>query len=260
MDFRRRPRTVNNCRDAVVAPTSAVIITGVVLFLSLALAVWILSRKIHRVRAMLRRQERFVWETHTLFALLPLNAPWPYPGGWAASSDLLLELVQQILSRRPQLVVELGSGLSTLIIAAALKRNGHGRLISIDADVPYAQQTRRQLDSQQLSEWAEVRVTTLKEFEFEGVRRPWYDIEVLQPLQDIDLLFVDGPPTRLRADIRYPSLPYFWERLRSGSVMLLDDANRAAEAAMCDAWQRSFPQAQFERLKFEKGALRVVKP
>jgi predicted O-methyltransferase YrrM len=242
-----------------VAPTIVVASTGLVLFLSLALAAWILSRKIHRVRAMLRRQERFVWETHNLFTLLVPSAPLPYPGGWAASTDLLLELVQQILARRPQLVVELGSGLSTLIIAAALKRNGRGRLISIDADEAYAQQTRAQLGVHQLGDWAEVRAASLKEFDFEGIRRPWYDTVVLEDLHEIDLLFVDGPPTRLRADIRYPSLPYFWDRLRSGAVMLLDDANRPAEAAMSEAWQRTFVQAEFDRLGFEKGALRVVK-
>lgn len=234
-------------------------LVGTLLFLALALGVLILSRKFHRVRAMLRRQERHIWETQTLFSVLQFTAPLPYPGGWAASTDLLLELVRLIICRRPRVVLELGSGLSTLVIATALKRNGIGHLISIDADEGYAEQTREQLRVHALTEWAGVRSAVLKEFEFEGVTRPWYDTAALADLDDIELLLVDGPPTRLREDIRYPSLPYFWDRMPSGAVLLLDDAARPAEAAMAARWQQRFPLASYERLRFEKGALRVTK-
>jgi predicted O-methyltransferase YrrM len=226
----------------------------------LAVAALVLARKLRRLRRMLRRQERHVWETHNVFQVLRGGLPLPVPGGWAASTDLLGELLRAVADRRPQRVVELGSGLSTLIIAAALRSNGAGRLISIDADRNYAAITRAQLERQGLADWAEVRIAPLTESLFEGEARPWYDTTVLADLSDIDLLLIDGPPTLLRADIRYPTLPFFWPRLTAGAIALLDDAARSAERAIAQRWQQQFPDAEFEYLRLEKGALRVIKP
>lgn len=221
---------------------------------------WVLARKLRRLRSMLRRLERHVWETHNIFLTFAGGAALPVPGGWAASTDLLGEALRVIVERRPQLVVELGSGLSTLVIAAALRSNGAGHLVSIDAEPEFAASTRAQLQRQGLEPWADIRVAPLREQSFEDSTRPWYDISVLADLDAIDLLFIDGPPTYLRADIRYPALPFFWGRLRPGATVLLDDAARPAERAMSDAWRRRFTDGRFEFLRLEKGALRVRKP
>jgi len=226
----------------------------------LSIPMLVLGRKLHRLRSMVRRQERHVWETHNVFRVLQGGAPLPAPGGWAASTDLLGEVLRAVSERRPQRVVELGSGLSTLVIAAALRANGAGRLVSIDAEADYAASTREQLERQALTAWAEVRVAALKEMQFEGITRPWYDIAVLGDLAAIDLLLIDGPPTALRADIRYPALPFFWSRLNPGAIVLLDDAARAGEHDIARRWRAAFSQARHEYLRFEKGALRVTVP
>jgi predicted O-methyltransferase YrrM len=225
----------------------------------LGLAAWVLARKLRRLRSMLRRQERHVWETQNIFRALQGGAALPVPGGWAASTDLLGELLRAIAERRPRCVVELGSGVSTLVIAAALRANGLGRLISIDGDEAYAVATREQLLRQGLEPWVELRYAPLTQMNFEGVARPWYDTQVLSDLSDVELLLIDGPPTALRADIRYPALPFFWPRLAPGAIVLLDDAARPAEQAMARAWQRQFPAARYEYLHLEKGALRIVR-
>lgn len=226
----------------------------------LAVGGWVIARKLRRLRSMVRRQERHVWEAHNVFRLFQGDAPLPLPGGWAASTDLLGELIRAIASRRPRCVIELGSGVSTLVIAAALRSNGGGRLISIDGDEGYAAQTREQLQRQGLEAWVELRFAALTEMKCEGIARPWYDTRVLADLADVELLLIDGPPTALRADIRYPSLPFFWGRLAPGAIVLLDDAARAPERAMAAAWQRQFPDATYEYLHLEKGALRITRP
>jgi predicted O-methyltransferase YrrM len=226
----------------------------------LGIAAWVLARKLRRLRALVRRQDRHTWESLNVFHVLGGGTPLPLPGGWAASTDLLGEVLRAIAQRRPQCVIELGSGVSTLVIAAALRSNGAGHLISIDAEEGYASQTREQLQRQSLSDWAEIRVAPLKQQSFDDGMRPWYDTELLADLRSIDLLLIDGPPTLLRADIRQPALPFFWERLNAGAIVLLDDAARPAERAIAKAWQRRFPQGQFEFMRLEKGALRVEKP
>jgi predicted O-methyltransferase YrrM len=223
-------------------------------------AAWVLARKLRRLRSMLRRQERHVWETHNVFHVLAGGSPLPVPGGWAASTDLLGEVLRVIAGTRPRRVVELGSGLSTLVIAAALRGQSQGRLVSIDAEDEYAAQTRLQLQRQGLSDWAEVRVAALKPQRSGIGAHPWYDADRLGDLDHIDLLLIDGPPTALGADIRHPALPFFWDRLSPGAIVLLDDAARPGERAISDAWRRQFPRAQFEYLHLEKGALRVRKP
>jgi predicted O-methyltransferase YrrM len=242
---------------ATTAELFGLFVAAVVL---LAIAVLILNRKLRRLRAMLRRQERHVWETHNIFRVFQGSSPLPLPGGWAASTDLLGEVLRAVSERRPLRVVELGSGVSTLVIAAALRANGAGRLISIDAEENYAALTRAQLQRHELSDWAQIRVAALKDMVFEHLRRPWYDTAVLADLEQVDLLLIDGPPTFLREDIRYPALPFFWSRLNKGAIILLDDAARPAEQGMAKRWQTKFPQARYEYLRFEKGALRVTTP
>jgi hypothetical protein len=113
-----------------MAPTTLLIVLLLVTMSLGAVGAWALARKLRRLRSMVRRQERHVWETHNVFRVLEGGAPLPLPGGWAASTDLLGELIRAIAARRPQRLVELGSGVSTLVIAAALRNNGAGRLIS----------------------------------------------------------------------------------------------------------------------------------
>src|ERR1700722_8692814 len=107
-----------------MATTTVLIVLLLVTMALLAVGAWVLARKLRRLRSMVRRQERHVWETHNVFRVLEGAAPLPLPGGWAASTDLLGELMRAIAVRRPQCVVELGSGVSTLVIAAALRANG----------------------------------------------------------------------------------------------------------------------------------------
>ena len=69
-----------------------------------------------------------------LIALLKFTAPIPPTRSWAASPDLLLTLVDLVRRYKPQLVVELGSGVSTLIVAKA----GAKKVISIDNSDEFA--------------------------------------------------------------------------------------------------------------------------
>src|ERR1700691_2946658 len=177
--IKQRFRASHGIISSTVSTTALCLALFAVTLGLLAVAALVLARKLRRLRSMLRRQERHVWETHNVFQVLRGGVPLPVPGGWAASTDLLGELLRAVAHRRPQRVVELGSGLSTLIIAAALRSNGAGRLISIDADRNYAAITRSELERQGLADWAEVRIAPLTESLFEGEARQWYDTTVL---------------------------------------------------------------------------------
>ena len=56
----------------------------------------------------------------------------PYLGSWKADTGLLTLVTDHIFEHRPKLVVEFGTGASTLVLARALQMAGGGRLISFD--------------------------------------------------------------------------------------------------------------------------------
>jgi predicted O-methyltransferase YrrM len=150
----------------------------------------------------LRSLTAFIWDTVNLAAALGPRAPLPDPGGWAASAELLVELARRVIEERPRLVVELGSGLSTIVSALTLRQVQDARLVSIDHDTDYAVRTQRQLAANHLSGLVDVRVAPLVETTKFGRPMLWYDTSGLDDLVDIDL----GPDDSMRKSAQTPIL------------------------------------------------------
>lgn len=185
---------------------------------------------------------------------LRLEHPLPPTRGWAASPDLLLEVVRYIEEHRPGIVVELGSGVSSIVIAASLRRWGPGRLVSIDHDETYATRTRLELSRQGLSSTAVVLQAPLGDVIIQGQAWPWYELEENAVPNGIALLFVDGPPGPTGRLARYPALPVLFDRLGGSAAVILDDGARPDEREVVDRWQREFPAFEAVELPVEKGA------
>jgi len=177
--------------------------------------------------------------------LLKFDLPLPATRGWAASPDFLLHLYQHIATHRPKVVVELGSGVSTLVAAAALAANGDdGRIYSLDHDEAYARATSELLLQHGLSHIASVHHAPLEPWQPPrltklGKEWQWYSVpEAVNVLDAIDLLVVDGPPEGTGPLARYPAVPHFRDRLAPDGIVLLDDARRSNERAAAEAWSR----------------------
>lgn len=163
------------------------------------------------------------------------RAPMPPTGQWALDASGLLELLSRIPRDRPSLVLELGSGTSTVWLAYALERSG-GRLVSLDHDPGYGQRTRDLLERHELPKVAEVRDAPLREVTVGGQERLWYDPRALADVDGVDLLFVDGPPGRTGPLARYPALPLLLPRLAREALVVLDDAHRPDEQETVRRW------------------------
>jgi predicted O-methyltransferase YrrM len=149
-----------------------------------------------------------------LSAMLPATDVLPATRGWAASPDLLAVLVGLVITERPSLVVECGSGASALWLALAMRRfEIHGRIIALDHDPVFGGKTRCFLARHDVSDLAEVRDAPLESFSLDGETYSWYARQAWGDLTGIDLLFVDGPPAATGHRARYPALP-----LLSGSL------------------------------------------
>jgi len=180
-------------------------------------------------------------------------------GSWAVDADFA-RLVLQEAGRGPGLVVELGSGLSTLLVAAVLAERGAGRLVSVDHDAGFAAQTAERLDPES-RERTELVVAPLREQNLAGASIEWYEAEaVLSALPDdpIELLIVDGPPAT-STWTRWPAIELLGPRLAPGATILLDDGRRRHERATALRWAHEHPDLKLCWHDTQKGAWRLEK-
>jgi len=216
-----------------------------------------------------RRAETGIWEVkkeirqtfrqlealQNLSAVLPAGEVLPATRGWAASPDLLVVLVDLVITERPSLVVECGSGVSTLWLALAMRRFGiDGRIIALDHDPVFASKTRDLLARHDVRDLAEVRDAPLESFSLDGQSYSWYARRAWEDLTGIDLLFVDGPPATTGHQARYPALPLLIGSLSPVATAVLDDLVVPDMQKVLRLWLDVYPDFGSEILPLEKQA------
>ncbi|HEU0221785.1 MAG TPA: class I SAM-dependent methyltransferase [Paracoccaceae bacterium] len=178
----------------------------------------------------------------------------PATRNWAASPDFLVELVEQVQARRPKVIVECGSGVSTLVLARALELNGEGAVWSLDETAEFGALTRRRLEALGLGAHAHVIVAEPRPLG-EDLADQWYDLAALEALPEtIDLLVVDGPQQSLGRHGRRPAIDHLFPRLGPGGAAIFDDANREIERGFPHYVAENFPGWEARKLPCEKGA------
>lgn len=173
----------------------------------------------------------------------------PNLGSWKADTYLLWRIVEAIEKLRPEQVVELGCGASSLVIARALERNGGGHLNSYDQHGDFVVATGEWLQSHGLK--ASMRHAPLDEDQSDWSHN-WYQLSAV-PAQ-IDLLVIDGPPWAVNPFIRGRAEVLF-DRIRVGGMVLLDDASRPGERVVASRWRKRWPGFRFTLLSGAKGTL-----
>lgn len=196
---------------------------------------------------------------------LAIKGQLPPLRGWATSPDVLLRLHTHIMATQPLVVVEFGSGASTLVIADALCQNGTGKLISIEHSDYYGAQTSAMLEAEQLLGWVDLRVGKLEPWlgehlNPEDAETPslWYPQSLLEDINDVNLLWVDGPPGATCLFSRYPALPALVDRLLPNAEVWMDDTIRQEEKDICERWAKDH-DFEVEYLPLEKGLGRLTR-
>jgi len=220
---------------------------------------WIYRRILRSLSFWFRATQFQTWhQTQSLLSLFPLldiTHPLPPMRGAAVLPDLADVILSLILERKPELVLEAGSGVSTLIIAYALRHVGKGRLISLEHEQAYLVQTMAHLERHGLTDVAAVVHAPLKTVMINGKRWRWYDTESLAMAKPIDLFFIDGPPGNTQNLARYPALPLLIAKLSADAVLILDDVNRGPEQRILRMWTTQFPDFKLQLVEtFKKAA------
>jgi len=203
----------------------------------------------------IRQTFRQLEALQNLSAVLPANDVLPATRVWAASPDLLLVLVDLVIAERPSLVVECGSGASTLWLALAMRKFGiDGRIIALDHDPVFGRKTRGFLARHDVADLAEVRDAPLETFSLDGETYSWYARRAWEDLKGIDLLFVDGPPATTGHQARYPALPLLAGSLSPVATAVLDDLIVPDMQKVLRLWLDAYPDFDSEILPLEKQA------
>ena len=209
----------------------------------------------NEIKREIRQTFRQLEALQNLNTLLPANDVLPATRGWAASPDLLVVLVDLVISERPSLVVECGSGASTLWLALAMRRFGvDGRIIALDHDPVFGGKTRDLLARHDVRDLAEVRDAPLESFGLDGETYSWYARGAWEDLTGIDLLFVDGPPATTGHQARYPALPLLSGSLSPAATVVLDDLIVPDMQKVLRLWLDAYPDFGSEILPLEKQA------
>ena len=213
----------------------------------------LLHRSVENMRKEQRRLEANLQAEFQLRDMLtatesgePEGAITPLNPGWQLSSQAVQEVVRHILLEQPKVVVECGSGASTMWIGRALRRVGEGRLISLESSADWVAIVTGMLQYEGLGS-VEVRHAPMEPIQVAQHEQPWYSASALADVEEIDLLLVDGPPGRTNKLARYPAVPALCDKLRPGATVMLDDCHRRDEKETVRRWLDEVPRLSWLR-------------
>ncbi len=176
--------------------------------------------------------------------------------GWALSPDAIAIILGELRDHASPLMMEFGSGQSTIVFGMFFKSQRAGRLVTIEHDADYADKLRSQLDRYELGEVVDVRTVPLTTHEFNGLEKvescASYDLSGL-PNETINLALVDGPIWHNGKFTRFVPLKWSIEHLSPGGKIYLDDANREYEKDVIRLATRNYPVLAHTLLPVEKG-------
>lgn len=170
-----------------------------------------------------------------------------WPRGWALDRASAIELDARLAVRAPRVVVEAGSGYSTLVLARYAAATG-ATVVSLEHQEEFATRTRGLLREHGLERYVDVRHAPLKPTD----RGPWYDAQLPD---GVEFALVDGPPKRSGG--RAASLPQLWPHLAEDWEIWLDDSLRPGEAGAINAWRSEYPIAA-EQMGHGHGMARIT--
>ncbi|WP_160051056.1 glycosyltransferase [Nocardiopsis sp. FR26] len=170
--------------------------------------------------------------------------------GWALDAPGAQLVYSRLVERRPRLIVEAGSGASTVLLAE-YARAARAHVVSLEHQARYREATAQLLAERGLADYVDLRLATL----MSTPAGPWYNI----PLPDgIDFALIDGPPEG--AGGRAAAFPELLPHLAEGAELVLDDAHRPGERTALAQWECLGAAVTFRREGAGKAVALVHPP
>jgi len=182
-------------------------------------------------------------EAPTAADLASLERGWG-EDGFRAVGGYLEEVARRAVNVQGP-VLEIGSGLTTLMLGALLGRRNQ-QLWTLEHHPEYFRQTEDKLKRYGLTN-VHLTLAPLRDYgEF-----CWYDAPLDRMPRDFALVVADGPPGDVKGG-RFGLLPLLRTHFAPGAVVLLDDAERPKERAVLAKWAAEFGLAYQTQARGEK--------
>lgn len=172
---------------------------------------------------------------------------------WSIYPDLASLIIQKINLLQPKLIMELGSGSSTVILGYCLKQQKRGKLISLEHEEVFYEKTKELIEMHELTDYVTLIYTPFVKTEIDNFNGVWYDTSRLDNIDKIDILLVDGPPGFLQKNSRYPALPLLFNHLKDEALIIADDCNRKDEQEIINMWCKKYNFMSIKKIDTETG-------
>jgi|GEM_PF-1441679 len=196
--------------------------------------------------------------------------------GWPISSDIAVLLLSKLEKNQYDLVIEFGSGTSTVLFAKALKKlssegtskqnTKQSRVVTFEHLEKYRDKTLSELQREEVDDCVELVHAPLVDQSVTGSSYKYYSCN--DHLEEISkrlgagkkiMVLVDGPPGVTGPHARYPAVPLLLEHLGAHQLdIFLDDYARKEEKEVAAKWRIHLKEIgvdfEEEELRCEKGA------
>ena len=176
----------------------------------------------------------------------------PVTVDWSAAADFLFLIKECCLERKPKVIVECSSGLTSLTLAKCCQINGTGKVYSLENGKEYAEASKLNLKNADLNDYADIIYAPLESVSINDNKYDWYSLSEFPDIK-IDMLVIDGPPGFIQRHSRFPAIPLLLDKLADQSIIFLDDAARDEEKELVAMWLRMYPFIEHEYIKTERG-------
>lgn len=170
--------------------------------------------------------------------------------GYAGSPDFLNIISHMIKAENPKSILEASCGASTIVISETLLKEGKEDIIhfALEHDKKYLDECAKKVRNTN----SNILYAPLQDYTIENEQWKWYNVDGIANLKNVDLLVIDGPPSHLQADSRFPALPLLYDQLSDQCIIILDDFDRKQEQNIIARWQKNYAFT-LDHLYTEKG-------
>lgn len=179
--------------------------------------------------------------------LSPLLVGWTYLPitDWAAGPEYYVHICNDIIINKKKSIVEMGSGISTIIIARLIKRNNlQARIVSIDHDAEWQNIVAQCLEADGVRDFVDFVCSPLEQKDDSS----WYNTDCISLSENFiaDTVIVDGPIGNVPM-ARYGAVPFMRKYLSSDCFTIyLHDTDREDEQKIVHLWGEILPNAKIE--------------
>ena len=164
--------------------------------------------------------------------------------GWHLRADAMRVVAGIVAEARPRLILELGSGSSTALLARQCAGLGGGaRVVSVEERSLFAARTRKLLRRHDLLDRVSIVVSPVVGMRIGSWHGYCYEmaetaIAAAMAGEQADLVLIDGPMSAwtMRGDCRYGTLPLIRRWLAEGAIAIVDDTDRRRERDIIARW------------------------